>query len=88
MREHYSSHVCVYMCVCYCASSYIPALYVQSEAVYSWPNWKLFVQEIWLYLPATMQSATLLLLDKKHTIDMITNGTVYEPLARSDDNLS
>ena len=35
MREGYGSRVCVCVCVCYLASGYIPGLYIESEAAYS-----------------------------------------------------
>ena len=35
MHEGYSSRVCLYLCVCYHANSYMLGLCVQSEVAYS-----------------------------------------------------
>ena len=54
-----------------------------------WTSLKRFVWEIWRYLPATMtrQLGSFSTKNTPMVLDTIRNGTVYEPLAKSDDYL-
>ena len=92
----------VYLCVCYHASGYIPGLYmyVQSEVAYSFlyafkdMHCVDFAEDVsfgrYGIICLPRWSATWLFLDKSTpmVLDTITNGIVYELLARSDDYLN
>ena len=89
----------VCLCVCYCASSNIPGLYVQSEVIYS-SGRLLKIYIVWTLLKMFRSGDMALFacdndqrfssFSTKNTpmvLDMIINGTVYQPLARNDDYL-
>ena len=94
MHEGYENRfVCVCLCVCYHASGYIPGLYVQSEAAYSF---LLAFKDIHAYcvdftenisfgrygiICLPQWSATRLFLSTKNTpmiLNTIRNGIVYD----------
>ena len=97
MREGYGSRS-VYLSVCYCASCYIPGSYNCMSKVmrYRVSCRLLKISIVWTSLgmfcsgdmPVTMIGDSALSPPKTPMVlDTITNGIVYELLARSDDYL-